>query len=242
MGNILVCDDGTTTLVDCEYAKQRDNSDRRRPERIVSSIYDVVYDISNCIHMGHGELSGCGSRRGGLFVPGLTPRIVDEVIDDQPAADEVLEPLPAGGGDDAEHAADNVDEPQTSQKPFRHNPLRDLESLKWVGIHLITGRRIISVGGGNKRPNVDDYSHLDEQHRRALKLSYNSRERNETFDEPKPILGLNPDPGSSGPTSRTFSQEDICSTCGSIRTHRERRWIHRFFGRRQPVCVLQIYH
>lgn len=56
----------------------------------------------------------------------FTPRIVDEAVDDQPPADEVLEPLPADGGDATEHASNNVDESQTYQQPFRHNPLHDL--------------------------------------------------------------------------------------------------------------------
>lgn len=115
----------------------------------------------------------------------FTPHPVDEATDGQPTADEVLEPLPAGGGDgDNTRHASNADESQRSHKPFFHNSLHDLESLHWAGIKLITDRQIVSVGGGKKRLNVDDYSRLDEQQQWARRLFFNSRERWKFFVTP----------------------------------------------------------
>lgn len=91
--------------------------------------------------------------------------------------DVLMEPISEGEDDVDENMFEPVKLFDIPQLVFVHNPLHDLESLKWAGVNMIADRQIIGVDSGKKRAHEDNHPSLYEQYEWARKLFFNSTER-----------------------------------------------------------------
>lgn len=188
LGNILVCPNGETKLIDFEYAKCKDDT-LSHPMRAVSTGHNLL--IHTCTDPQQGTANFVATEvdfQRYLYQP------AHRLLGDHPAPTNASRPEAALAliqkvADISEKIlVGNVmgrmsDSKAFTTKTFIYNPLHDVESLFWSGANMLLESKVVDCSSGPKRQRSDDNPLLWEQHEWARKLFHNRDERRQIMEE-----------------------------------------------------------